>query len=236
MRKTFLIAAVALATLFGGALSASALPTVVNANGFNNVLGLNAQDVIEMQKRVDTELAGAPGGTQVSQYEVTWKNGGVVVALPAPGHRFAPPSSPAVLAGDASAVNMPATATTAEKQAAAVMGLGVSVIPLGSSSTCPYSAFTKWYCWYTDSTFDGARFQFKDYYCNTVGTANKFINFADYGRDNQASSWVNNTGWQIRVWDGAGTTGTHLWTEGTVSNSPHVGSLNNDKASSAMTC
>jgi hypothetical protein len=217
--------------------AAAAVPPQVVRRGFPNVLELGPSDRATMQAAVDTQLDRSLGGTQISQYEISWKSGSVVMALPAPGASFAPPGSTAALRSDATAINMPASASLAEKEAALRPARPSPMITFGSSSSCPYGINVKWYCWYTDSNFNGARFQFMDYYCyNNPVSDHKWINFGDYARDNEATSWVNNTSRTIRVYDGRNASSVLLWSEGHVSNSPNVGASSNDRASSAMTC
>lgn len=211
------------------------LPTTALASekGFDNVLKLNPHDRVLLQERVNDALKEAPGGVQISQYEVAWDNGAVVMALPAPGRKGAAPSSPAALKSTG-AVNLRAGAPVTKGETPATKDIVLR--PDGTSNSCPYSpGGTDWYCWYTDKDFDGARFQFSYNYC--PGSPNgPQINFANYGRDNQASSWVNNTDYAIHVWDLANAGGAQLWVEVGVGNSAYVGAANNDRASSFRTC
>lgn len=199
--------------------------------GFGNVLRLAAADSTALQHRVDAELRARPGGRQVSQYEIAYAGGSVVLALPAPGRRAAPPASAATVR-DPSSVNVRAGAVVGDDSATAVGT--ASVQAFGDSGSCPYSLTTKWYCWYTDASFDGARFQFSSDYC--PGLAQAVINFGDWGRDNTATSWVNNRFSGVQVYDGPSGTGALLWTEPRVSSSANVGGSLNDRATSARTC
>lgn len=212
------------------------LPTtaLASAKGFENVLKLNAHDRVLLQEQINGQLkAGPPGGIQISQYEVSWDDGAAVIALPAPGRKGAPPASLAARKST-DTVNLRAGAQAAK--GATPSAKDIVVQPNGTSNSCPYSlSGTDWYCWYTDWNFDGARFQFSYNYC--PGSPNgPQINFASYGRDNQATSWVNNTDYAIHVWDLANAGGTQLWVEVGVSNSRNVGATNNDRASSFRTC
>lgn len=180
-----------------------------------------------MQARVDDALKVRPGGVQISQYEVSWPQEGVVLALTPPGSKSAPPASRAALGvDDSKAFNLRAGADPNKIKAGDVV-----LSPTGTSNSCPYEiGGTKWYCWYVDLNFDGDRFQFSYRYCN-----GSYVNLADWGRSNQASSWVNNSNYYINVYDYTNATG-FLWTENPVSNNWWVGSVLNDRASSFTAC
>lgn len=216
---------VLLAVLVGTMLqtASAGAEQATDSAGFADVLRLTAAQSSTLQQSIDGQLRAHPGGRQVSQYEIAYAGGSVVLALPAPGRRAAAPATSAAVR-DPSAVNV---------RAGAVVG-DASAQVFGDSGSCPYSFTTKWFCWYTDASFDGARFQFSNDYC--PGLAQSVINFADWGRDNTATSWVNNRFSSVRVFDGPSGTGALLWTEPRVSSSANVGVTLNDRASSALTC
>lgn len=220
-----LLPALISAVLAGAVLrpATAAAEQVGSGAGPANVLRLTTADSATLQHQVDEELRAHPGGRQVSQYEIAYAGGSVVLALPAPGHRAAAPAT-------AAAVRDPRTANV--RAGAAVGDAGAQAF--GDSGSCPYSFTTKWFCWYTDASFDGARFQFSSDYC--PGLAQSVINFADWGRDNTATSWVNNRFSEVQVYEGPSGTGALLWTEPRVSSSANVGATLNDRASSARTC
>ena len=50
-----------------------------------NSLHLAPAGRIALQHQIDAVLRGRPGGTQISQYQVSWQGGEVVLSLPVPG-------------------------------------------------------------------------------------------------------------------------------------------------------
>lgn len=108
-------------------------------SGFANTLRLSPAGTAALQGEVDAVLRARPGGTQISQDEVSWQGGQVVLALPAPGrHRVAAPTvTPGMLTPGG-----------------------------GSSDSCPWSFTARYTCFYADAGFNGRRLQFADTYCS----------------------------------------------------------------------
>jgi Peptidase inhibitor family I36 len=81
-----------------------------------------------------------------------------------------------------------------------------------------------WYCFYADVNWGGRRLQFSFY--------NELIDLANWGFTNQASSWHDNSGIYVTVWDG----GNALWNMWPYSSSSWVGSAANDRADHFYGC
>lgn len=159
-----------------------------------------------LQQQIDQQLAKIPGGVQVSDNAVAYKNGTVVIVFPSPGERTAP------------------------------VGLGSNVRPTASKLSslspqaltsdlygCPYGASARWYCFYTNENFGGRRLQFQD---TTQDLA------SNWGFDNQTTSWVNTNSY-IHIYAFAGGYTYPLWTEGYgMTASANVGDAFNDAMSS----
>jgi hypothetical protein len=194
----------------------AAMTTTATATTAVNELGLTSAQAAQLQAEVDKTLAAAPGGVQISPYEVTWNkdNGKVLMSFPLPGQKSAPPASSAT-AGKAGVVD-------------GEMGTQ------GDRHGCPYGVFDKWYCFYENSQFGGRRLQFLYYYCPSDPNDPKTLEFNDYSFGNMTSSWVNNSKRTIKVYDGPHAVYL-LWTEGAESEGPELGGLN-DRAHSATIC
>lgn len=158
------------------------------------------------QAEIDAYLAEHPGGVQVSDNAVAYRDGDVVVVFPDPGEDRAPNGLGANIR-----TSSLATGLAEDLQAAA-----------SSIAGCPYDASDRWYCFYTDSGFGGRRLQF----LNTCAD-----NAADWGFNNSTSSWVNtNPDSRIVAWDYRG--GTALWVEDYgISSDNWVGTSDNDRMS-----
>jgi len=115
--------------------------------------------------------------------------------------------------GASASANPGATATTANTTA----------IPQATIHGCPAG----WFCFYDDINFNagtnGRRLQFQS--CGLQ-------NLTDFGFNDDASSWVNNTGSTIDVFKDIDGRGGRLWHEAAHSSSSFVGGANNDQASS----
>ena len=159
-----------------------------------------------LQHEIDAVLRARPGGTQISQYQVSWQGGEVVLSLPRPRHRAVCRARPA---GSRAGALSSAVAT---------------------SDSCPWSFSARYTCFYSDVGFSGRRLQFADTYCSSA------VNFGDWGFSNTISSWVNNSSHTVSVYDGPNTTGALLWRQYGVGNSANVGSAANDRADSASIC
>jgi hypothetical protein len=96
-----------------------------------------------LQHQIDAVLAARPGGTQTSQYQVSWQGGQVVLSLPVPGaHRVA--------------------------DGFASTGAGESSPAITASNSCPWSFSARYTCFYSDVGFSGRRLQFADTYCSSA--------------------------------------------------------------------
>jgi hypothetical protein len=111
-----------------------------NHAGWANPLRLSPVGRSALQREVDAVLRARPGGTQTSQYEVSWLGGDVVLALRAPGTGQVSPSIPGQRVGAFS--------------------------PNGTSDSCPWSFTARYSCFYSDVGFGGRRLQFADTYCS----------------------------------------------------------------------
>ncbi|MFD7893702.1 peptidase inhibitor family I36 protein [Streptomyces sp. NPDC059743] len=87
-----------------------------------------------------------------------------------------------------------------------------------------------WTCLYEHANFDGRRLTWSD--CD-------FVNLADWGFNDQTTSWHNNqsTGTRTYVYNWNGVNAwVLLWTSTAPSSSSNVGSANNDKADGLQVC
>ncbi|HET6666390.1 MAG TPA: peptidase inhibitor family I36 protein [Intrasporangium sp.] len=167
---------------------------------------LEATPTASPQKEIDAYLRAHPGGAQVSDNAVAYRDGEVVVVFPSPGERRAPEG----LGGNVRSTAL-AVGVAADLDAAA-----------SSVAGCPSGTFDRWYCFYTDTNFGGRRLQF-------LNTCADYA--SDWGFNNSTSSWVNtNPNSRIVAWDYRG--GEALWVEGYgVSSDSWVGSADNDRMS-----
>jgi hypothetical protein len=185
-----------------------------------------------LQHEIDVALRARPGGTQTSQYQVSWEGGQVVLSLPVPGTGRVPPGSGAgrVPPGSGSDRVLPGAGSD---RVAPGFG-GGRAVPLSSvvstSDSCPWSFSARYTCFYSDVGFSGRRLQFADTYCSSA------VNFGDWGFSNTISSWVNNSSHTVAAYDGPNTTGALLWKQYGVGHSANVGSAANDRADSASIC
>ena len=131
-------AAAALAVVLAAVTMLTAPASRAEGSGFANTLRLTPAGAMALQGQVEAVLRARPGGTQISQYEVSWEGGQVVLALPAPEHPRAamPTVTPGMLA------------------------------PRVSSDSCPWSFTARYTCFYADAGFGGRRLQFADTYCS----------------------------------------------------------------------
>ncbi|MGW4201470.1 peptidase inhibitor family I36 protein [Streptomyces sp. NPDC004726] len=108
-----------------------------------------------------------------------------------------------------------------EKRARAV---GEPAAALGTPN-CSYT----WTCLYQHSNWDGRRLTWSD--CT-------FENLANWGFNDQTSSWHNNqtTGTRTWVYNWTGSSWALLWTSTAPSASSYVGAANNDKADGIRVC
>ncbi len=130
-------AAAVLALVFAAVTVLTAPASRAEGSGFANTLRLSPASAVALQGEVDAVLRARPGGTQISQYEVSWQGGQVVLALPVPAPSRA--AVPIVTPG------MPGA---------------------GSSDSCPWSFTARYTCFYADAGFNGRRLQFADTYCS----------------------------------------------------------------------
>ncbi|HEY9494928.1 MAG TPA: peptidase inhibitor family I36 protein [Intrasporangium sp.] len=158
------------------------------------------------QKEIDAYLHAHPGGAQVSDNAVAYRDGEVVVVFPDRGELRAP---------EGLGANVRSTALAAK--VAEDVGLAAA-----SYAGCPSGTLDRWYCFYTDSNYGGRRLQF-------LNTCADYA--ADWGFNNSTSSWVNtNPNSRIVAWDYRG--GEALWVEGYgLSYDNWVGSADNDRMS-----
>ena len=152
-----------------------------------------------------------PGGVQVSDNAMAWDDGAVVVVWPSPGEMAAPLGLGAGVRHEV----VEALGLVAEAQPRG------DVAARGSASTCP----SGYYCFYTSTNFDGARYQFSST-CSAYASS--------YGFDNTASSWVNrHSSRNIHAYDSVG--GSRLWTMVPGASDSYVGA-SADNRMSYWTC
>ena len=132
-------AAAVLAVVFAAVTVLTAPASRAEGSGFANTLRLSPTSAVPVQGEVDAVLRARPGGTQISQYEVSWQGGQVVLALPAPAH---------------------------SRTAVPIVTPGMVAPGAGSSDSCPWSFTARYTCFYADAGFNGRRLQFADTYCS----------------------------------------------------------------------
>ena len=196
-----------------------------------NPLHLSPAGRSALQHEIDVALRARPGGTQTSQYQVSWHGGEVVLSLPVPGTGRVPVSG---------GVRVPprlgdGLVPPGSGSGRVPPGLGSGpTMPLSSliatSDSCPWSFSARYTCFYSDVGFSGRRLQFADTYCSSA------VNFGEWGFSNTISSWVNNSSHTLAAYDGPNTTGTLLWKQYGVGSSANVGNFGNDRADSASIC
>jgi hypothetical protein len=86
------------------------------------------------------------------------------------------------------------------------------------------------YCFYDDINFNAGT-NTRVLHFNLCSGGSGTGNLTDYGFNDDASAWVNNTGWYITVYNDVNRGGGSLWTESPHSLVSFVGNAN-DKASS----
>jgi hypothetical protein len=96
-----------------------------------------------LQHQIDAVLRARPGGTQISQFQVSWQGGEVVLSLPVPGTGRVPVTSGQGRAGALSSA-------------------------VATSDSCPWSYSARYTCFYSDVGFSGRRLQFADTYCSSA--------------------------------------------------------------------
>ena len=207
------------------AVGAVGLAPASRADGarWANPLHLSPAGRGALQHEIDQALRARPGGTQTSQYQVSWQGGEVVLSLPVPGTGRVPPGS-----GDG---RVPTGSGGGHVPPWLASGRAVPLSPVvATSDSCPWSFSARYTCFYSDVGFSGRRLQFADTYCSSS------VNFGDWGFSNTVSSWVNNSSHTVAVYDGPNTTGALLWKQYGVGHSANVGSAANDRADSASIC
>ncbi|WP_169738827.1 peptidase inhibitor family I36 protein [Jiangella gansuensis] len=166
------------------------------------------------------ELAEAleqwPGGVQVSDNAITWGGGEVVAVWPDPGDAAAPLGLGAGVRED-----VVAQLGLADLTGPALADGPSDLAVRGSSTSCPVG----YYCFYTSSSYNGARYQFSST-CSGYASS--------YGFDNATSSWSNrSSSRKVAAYDSRG--GTRLWTMNPGASSSYVGS-GYDNRMSYWTC
>jgi glyoxylate carboligase len=135
----------------------------------------------------------------------------------------------AVVLGVAAALLVvPAGAYAAGNQSAPSASATVGAVPLATIHGCPAG----WYCLYDDINWNagtnGRRLQFQS--CNVTQ------NLTDFGFNDDASSWVNNTSHSVQVFKDINGGGGVLWTSPPNSSSSFVGSANDQASSLRIIC
>ncbi|WP_158564265.1 peptidase inhibitor family I36 protein [Jiangella anatolica] len=193
-------------------LAAVATTVLVAAGGAHaGVVATDATPTGPLAAEMADALEQQPGGVQLSDNAMAWDDGEVIVVWPSPGED----ASPVGLGDGVRADAVEALGVTE------LADLGGTVQPRGSTSTCP----SGYYCFYTSTNFDGARYQF-------TSTCSAFP--SSYGFDNDATSWVNkHASRNYHAYDTLG--GTRLWTMTPGTSDNYVGS-SADNRMSYWTC
>jgi hypothetical protein len=132
-------AAAVLAVVLAAVTVLTAPVSRAEGSGFANTLRLSPAGAVALQDQIEAVLRAKPGGTQISQSEVSWHGGQVVLALPAPAH---------------------------SRAALPIVTPGMMEPGGGSSDSCPWSFTARYTCFYADAGFNGRRLQFADTYCS----------------------------------------------------------------------
>lgn len=171
----------------------------------------------DTQSRIEAYMKEVPGGEQVSDNAVSFKDGTVIVVFPDPGEARAPDGLGRNVRENAPPLG--AVITAAHRAPAQP----ITALDTGYIEGCPYSTESSqdWYCFYEHDFWGGRRLQFKD---------TCYDSMSNWGFNNQTTSWVNTNPYKtIYAWNYSDYTGA-LWTEpGGVSKSSNVGTSDNDK-------
>ncbi|MFF2375079.1 peptidase inhibitor family I36 protein [Streptomyces xiamenensis] len=139
----------------------------------------------ELQEQINEILNNTDGGVQISDNEIAWDGGEVIMSLPLPGQVEAPPSSPEAIRLQAQISGVPL---------AEVLEAAASNIELAASDSCPTEVFgNDWYCFYQHPHYEGRRLQWNARKLNMVY-------FSAYDFVNKTSSWSNRGGKIIYVY------------------------------------
>ncbi|MFB8347908.1 peptidase inhibitor family I36 protein [Streptomyces niveus] len=164
----------------------------------------NAAEVTdELQQEINDVLAKTEGGVQISQNEIAWNGGEVIMAFPLPGETHAPVSSSAAQRLQSKVSGLPLD--TVEDVAPEPVEPEEYEEPVGAMATdsCPTQTFgNDWYCFYQYKDFGGRRLQWSAAY-------NHYVYFSSYDFENRTSSWSNKGGKVIGVY-GRTVTGSDL--------------------------
>jgi Peptidase inhibitor family I36 len=118
---------------------------------------------------------------------------------------------------------LPAGASASGNTGAAPATATTGAVPQATIHGCPAG----FYCFYDDINFNagtsGRRLQFQS--CGVQ-------NLTNFGFNDDASAWVNNTGHTVDVFKDIGARGGLLWHSPAHSQAAFVGGANNDQASS----
>ncbi|RIQ12641.1 peptidase inhibitor family I36 protein [Jiangella rhizosphaerae] len=199
-----------LATLAGVATT-----VLVAAGGaYGGAVTGEAEPAGPLAAEMTAALEQQPGGVQLSDNAMAWGGGEVIVVWPSPGEEAAP-------AGLGDGLRSDVVEALGVTELADPWQASGGVEARGSASTCP----SGYYCFYTASNFDGARYQFSST-CSGYASS--------WGFDNNASSWVNrNSSRNYHAYDYVG--GTRLWTMTPGTSDSYVGS-SADNRMSYWTC
>jgi hypothetical protein len=173
----------------------------------------------EVQAAIDADLAAHPDGAQISPYEVAYHGGNIVVSYPYPGEAYAPVASEAALR--APDIGVEAAAEIGMNSGPHTQGSG-DITPTAFHG-CPTKVWERdYYCLYRDGYWKGRRVQFNLKHCGRDK-----INLANYGFENQASSWANGGRFNIEIED---VRGALLWKEPPRTASAVIPAGTNDRA------
>lgn len=197
MTVGLLSAAAVLVAPFMSAQASSADPESADSVTLAGPLTAEMAELLELQ----------PGGVQVSDNAMAWDDGATVVVWPDPGADQAP-------AGLGSNVR----ADVAQAMGLTDVAASADVSAMGSWSSCPYD----WYCFYTDSNWDGIRYQFSS-------TCSDYA--SNWGFNNQTTSWANRGGSGKTIYALDYNGGSLLWDELQGTSDSYVGSNDNNRMS-----
>lgn len=181
------------------------------------------------QVELEKAMALQPGGVQVSDNAVVWGDADVVLVVPDAGATRAPVGLGRNVRRHLLLTESLRSLDLTRAQVSGDPGAAASSDRVGVMAThgCPGGRLVKdYYCFYTDRDFNGRRLQFTG--------ATRASDAADWGFNNQTSSWVSNdVDCTVRAYNAErpaeGAPG--IWRQPENAVSTFVGNSNNDKMS-----
>lgn len=142
----------------------------------------------ELQLEINDVLSKTEGGVQISQNEIAWHGGEVIMSFPLPGETHTSISTPAAQKLQAKVTGLPANTRETTTPKAFETESGVM-----AADSCPTQTFgNDWYCFYQYKDYGGRRLQWSNSY--------EKVYFSSYDFVNKTSSWSNKGGKTITVY------------------------------------